>query len=65
MKKIHALDIVHGDVRPANILAVEDGNEVWNIDFEHSQIIAEGDEGSRRFQIKWRQFTACCESYLT
>jgi len=44
----------HGDVRPANTLVAEDGNKVWIIDFEDGQIIADGDEGSPRFQMKWR-----------
>jgi RIO-like serine/threonine protein kinase len=43
-KAIHALNVVHGDVRPANILVGEDGNQVWIIDFEVGQILADGDE---------------------
>jgi len=43
-EEIHHLNVVHGDVRPANILVAEDGNKVWIIDFEVGQIIADGDE---------------------
>lgn len=43
-EQIHNLNVVHGDVRPANILVAEDGNKVWIIDFEDGQIIADGDE---------------------
>jgi len=43
-KEIHTLNVVHGNVRPANILVAEDGNKVWIIDFEDGQIIADGDE---------------------
>jgi len=43
-EEIHHLNVVHGDVRPANILVAEDGNKVWIIDFEDGEIIADGDE---------------------
>ena len=43
-EEIHHLNVVHGDVRLANILVAEDGNKVWIIDFEVGQIIADGDE---------------------
>ena len=42
-EEIHNLNVVHGDVRPANILVAEDGNQVWIIDFEDGEIIADGD----------------------
>jgi RIO-like serine/threonine protein kinase len=42
---IHALNVIHGDVRPANILVTEAENKVWIIDFEDDQILADGDEG--------------------
>jgi len=42
---IHALNVVHRDVRPANILVAEDGKKVWIIDFEDGRILAEGDDG--------------------
>ena len=42
-EEIHNLNVVHGDVRPANILVAEDGNKVWIIDFEDGQILADGD----------------------
>jgi serine/threonine protein kinase len=41
---IHSLDVVHGDVRPENILVSDDGNAVWIVDFEFSEIV-DGDEG--------------------
>jgi len=44
-KEIHALNVIHGDIRPANILVTEDENKVWIIDFENGQILADGDEG--------------------
>jgi len=43
-EQIHNLNVVHGDVRPANILIAEDGNQVWIIDFEDGQIIRDRDE---------------------
>ena len=43
-EKIHLLNVVNGDVRPVNILVTEDGNNVWIVDFEDGQIIADGDE---------------------
>jgi len=43
-EEIHQLNVVHGDVRPANVLVTEDGNKVWIIDFEDGEIIADGDE---------------------
>ena len=43
-EEIHQLNVVHGDVRPANILVAEDGNKVWIIDFEDGQIVADGDK---------------------
>jgi serine/threonine protein kinase len=43
-EEIHNLNVLHGDVRPANILAAEEGNKVWIIDFEDGEIIVDGDE---------------------
>ena len=43
-EEIHRLNVVHGDVRPANILVAEEGNKVWIIDFEDGEIIVDGDE---------------------
>ena len=43
-EEIHSLNVLHGDIRPANILVAEDGNTVWIIDFEDGEIIADGDE---------------------
>ena len=43
-EEIHHLNVVHGDVRPANILVAEEGSKVWIIDFEDGEIIADGDE---------------------
>jgi len=43
-EEIHHLNVLHGDIRPANILVAEDGNKVWIIDFEDGEIIADGDE---------------------
>jgi serine/threonine protein kinase len=39
---IHSLGIVHSDIRPENILVAEDGNSAWIVDFEFTEIIAEG-----------------------
>ena len=44
-EEIHALNVIHGDIRPANILVTEDENKVWIIDFEDGQILANGVEG--------------------
>ena len=43
-EEIHSLNVLHGDIRPANILVAEDGNKVWIIDFEDGEILADGDE---------------------
>jgi RIO-like serine/threonine protein kinase len=43
-EEIHNLNVVHGDVRTANILVAESGNKVWIIDFEDGEIIEDGDE---------------------
>jgi len=43
-EEIHKLNVIHGDVRPENILVAEDGHEVWIIDFEYSEIVSDGDE---------------------
>jgi RIO-like serine/threonine protein kinase len=49
-EEIHNLNVLHGDVRPANILVAEDGNKVWIIDFEDGEIIADGDE-EREYKV--------------
>ena len=43
---IHSLNVVHGDVRPENILVAED-NSVWIVDFEFAQIL-EGNSEERK-----------------
>jgi RIO-like serine/threonine protein kinase len=43
-EEIHDLNVIHGDVRMANILVAESGNKVWIIDFEDGEIIEDGDE---------------------
>lgn len=43
-EEIHNLNVIHGDVRLANILVSEDGNQVWIIDFEDGQIMVDRDE---------------------
>jgi RIO-like serine/threonine protein kinase len=43
-EEIHGLNVIHGDVRPANIQVAEHGNRVWIIDFEDSRIVEPGDE---------------------
>ena len=35
---IHALGVVHRDVRPENILVAKDGNSTWIIDFEFAEV---------------------------
>jgi RIO-like serine/threonine protein kinase len=49
-EEIHNLNVVHGDVRPINILVAGHGNKVWIIDFEDGQIIADGD-GERESKV--------------
>ena len=44
-EEIHALNVIHGDVRPANILVSENENKVWIVDFEDGHILADRDEG--------------------
>lgn len=36
-ESIHALHVVHRDVRPANVLVADDG-KVWIVDFEFAEI---------------------------
>lgn len=43
-KEIHNLNVIHSDLRTANILVAETGNKVWIIDFENGEIIEDGDE---------------------
>ena len=46
---IHNLNVIHGDVRTANILIAEKGNKVWIIDFDYGEIIE--DRGDRESLI--------------
>jgi len=46
---IHSLNVIHGDVRTANILVAENGNKMWIIDFDYGEIIE--DRGEREFLI--------------
>ena len=48
-EKIHHLNVIHGDVRTANILIAENGNKVWIIDFDYGEIIE--DRGERESLI--------------
>ena len=41
--EIHALGVIHGDVRPENILVSEEEGKVWVIDFEFAEILVDGD----------------------
>ena len=41
---IHSLDVVHGDIRPENILIADDGYKVWIVDFEFAEIMEKGDD---------------------
>ena len=43
-KAIHALGVVHGDVRAENILITKDRNAVWIIDFEFAEIMERASE---------------------
>ena len=47
---IHALNVLHTDIRPSNILVAEDRDKVWIVDFENGQIFADGDE-AREYEI--------------
>ena len=46
---IHNLNVIHGDVRTANVLIAEKGNKVWIIDFDYGEIIE--DRGDRESLI--------------
>ena len=46
---IHSLNVIHGDVRTANILVAENSNKVWIIDFDYGEIIE--DCGDRELLI--------------
>ena len=48
--EIHNLNVLHGDVHPANILVAEDG-KVWIVDFEDGGIIGEGEEERKSDEI--------------
>ena len=50
MAAIHALGVVHGDIRAQNILVAEGGSRVWIIDFEMSSIL--GDRADAVAQIQ-------------
>jgi len=39
--EIHKLDVIHGDVRAANILVAED-ESIWILDFEYAQVVSRG-----------------------
>ena len=41
--EIHKLDVIHGDVRAANILVAED-ESIWILDFEYAQVVS-GSQG--------------------
>jgi len=41
--EIHKLEVIHGDVRAANILVAED-ESIWILDFESAQVVS-GSEG--------------------
>jgi len=36
---IHSLNVIHSDVRTANIMIAENRNKVWIIDFDYGEII--------------------------
>ena len=37
--EIHKLEVIHGDVRAANILVAED-ESIWILDFESAQVVS-------------------------
>jgi len=37
--EIHKLDVIHGDVRAANILVAED-ESIWILDFEYARVVS-------------------------
>jgi tRNA A-37 threonylcarbamoyl transferase component Bud32 len=41
---IHSHDVIHGDIRSANILVDEDRKLVWIVDFEFAEILTDGSE---------------------
>jgi tRNA A-37 threonylcarbamoyl transferase component Bud32 len=43
--KIHKLDVIHGDVRAANILVADDGS-IWILDIEYAQVFSESEKKS-------------------
>ena len=42
--EIHKLDVIHGDVRAANILVAED-ESIWILDFEYAQVVSRRGRG--------------------
>jgi Protein kinase domain len=36
---IHALNVIHGDVRPENVLVAEEDSRVWTVDFGFAEIL--------------------------
>jgi hypothetical protein len=45
---IHARGVVHGDLKPSNIIVSEDGQTVTLIDFDHALVDGEGVHGGTR-----------------
>ena len=52
-KAIHDHDVVHGDVRPENVLVEEESGQVWIVDFEFARIITEN--GDSEFSTEMRE----------
>jgi len=38
--EIHKLEVLHGDIRAANILVAED-ESIWIVDFEYAQVVSD------------------------
>jgi len=41
-ESIHALGVIHGDIRAENILVSKGGNAAWIVDFEFSALVGKG-----------------------
>ena len=52
---IHALGVLHCDVRADNILVGEEGNHVWIVDFEFAQVIGVEEDAKQRLSQELKE----------
>jgi serine/threonine protein kinase len=52
---IHALGVLHCDIRADNILVGEEGNHVWIVDFEFAHVIGVGEDAKQRLSAELKE----------